>query len=184
MIIALLFSLIFAGSISATPVIHDVVQPRAQPLSVPNAGHAQRSLFAEPPLPWGPPEFQVNISPMPYRYEIPPLEVYMTALELVSELAVEDFSGRLSLPAQIVRLPQYPRTAISVAKHGNLPNLQRKHVLWGIARALNQCSVDNNFVAAGFELVWRGQIVGSIFFIGVDLEQPAFPRLQTSLGTT
>ena len=143
MITALLFSLIFAGSISATPVIHDVVQPRAQPLSVPNAGLAQGSLFA-PPLPWGPPEFQVNIAPMPGRYEIPPLEVYMTALELVSELAVEDFSGRLSRPAQILRLPQYPRTAISVAKHGNLPNLQRKHVLWGIARAFQSDAVDAN----------------------------------------
>ena len=161
----LLVNFLLACSISASPLIYDGVQPRAQALSVPNAILAQSNLPA-PSLPWGPPDFEVHVGPTPRRQDLQQEACFMTAVQMVSELAAGDFGERLPEPRQFWRLPQYPRMAIIISKTGNLQNLRRKYVLWGMARAMNQFIKNDRFEAAVFELFWRGLSVGSILFVG------------------
>lgn len=161
----LLLSSMLACSISASPLIYDGVQPRAQAPSVPNAILAQSNLSSSSP-PWGPPEFEVNFDLPPRRQNLQQEACFMNAVQMVSELAAGDFEEHLPEPRQFWRLPQYPRMAISVAKAENMQNLRRKFVLWGMARAMNQFITNGRFEAAIFELVWRGVNVGSILFLG------------------
>lgn len=158
-----LLSVLLALSVSASPTPLGNLQSRAQAPSLPIHILTQGNLSAYPSEPWGPPEFSVDFASM--HVPINKEAFFMIAISMVRELAVLDWNSRLPQGRVEFTLHRYPDLAISVKSLQIGNPLQRKYVLWGMARAMNQMIQARHLLSSIFQLKWRGQVLGSIFVI-------------------
>lgn len=116
-----------------------------------------------PPPPWGPSPFDVDIIQRPIPIER--TAIFMLAVQLIAQEALQDFNGKLPEAKTVYRHQNYPDLTIAVASISPIQRVQRKHLLWGIARALNHLVQKNQFLASTLTMKWQGQRVGTLFFI-------------------
>lgn len=121
------------------------------------------------------------------------ISCFMAAIEIIGEhLALETFTGRI--PAQGW---SQSNTVISVSTQGLAQNgIERRYVIWGIFKALDQMVQEKNFRSAIFRLEWRGNLVGKVAFhpadlVGVDaggqptnINRPIFQPFSNGTGSS
>ncbi|KAL8782266.1 MAG: hypothetical protein Q9213_005540 [Squamulea squamosa] len=118
--------------------------------------------LAYPPPPAGPSEFAIQVSHSTTRFLWNKLLI--STVHLAGQLALGDWTDPMSQARSTYRDPSYPQLVIAIASAGSTP-LQRRFVLWGLARFTDHMVRHNQFVACQAQLFWRGSPIGSIRFI-------------------
>ena len=153
--ILLFLSITFAPLVAADPLLDDLTPPTN--LTRPS------SLKWDPILPWGPEDFDVDVNHE--TVPIPRDAIFVTTIRFIAEQAAEDFYRRLPRPSIVFSDPNYPSVSIAVSSPGPRQVMERKYVLWGMARILNRMIERNAFRGSIYTLRWRGAVVGRILFV-------------------
>lgn len=112
--------------------------------------------------PQGPKDFFITLESQtsPLRRDT----VFRSALRVVAQQTKEDFHGQLPDATTTIRNPQYPGVIIGIISTEPNLRVQRRYVLWGIARVMHHMIRDNAFLASVYILRWRGANVGLLTF--------------------
>ena len=153
--VLLFLSSTFAPLVAASPLLHDLTP--STNLTKPSGPTLDLI------IPWGPPEFETNLERE--TIPIPRDAACVTAIRFVAEQAAKDFDGQLPNPTTIFRDPNYPGFSIAVSSPGQRRLVQRKYVLWGMARILNHMIQDNSFRGSISSLYFRNVVVGRILLV-------------------
>ena len=124
----------------------------------------------EYPIPWGPDTFSCRTE-SETRLPIEREAAFMSSIYFLAEQALENFDGQMPSHRIVFRDPRYPRLSIAASSPSSAERLQRKYVLWAMARILNQMARDNQFFGSRYTMRFRGRYVGSVFFIAGNTNQ-------------
>lgn len=128
-----------------------------------------------PPIPWGPEDFDVDISHTGNR--IPGDTIFTVVTRAVAEEALNDFDGNLPNRRIIFRYPEFPTFVIGVESTDPNQGVLRKYFYWTLARATNQLIRDRVFQSSTFTMRWQGNIVGKVLFVAARPRQKAMALL-------